>query len=41
MEDFYDKVKEILEKYKHLQPDEWNCICYAMFLEYSNEKNKS
>ncbi len=37
MGEFNDKIKEILQIQKHLDPDNWKWICHALFLQYQNE----
>ena len=40
MRKFNEKVAEILELHKHLDADDWQNICFVMFLEYQNETCK-
>jgi hypothetical protein len=37
--EFEKTVKEILEKYDHIKSENWESICYALFLEYRYEKS--
>ncbi len=37
MEEFNNKVKELLQFQDHLRSDEWRLICHAMFLYYESK----
>lgn len=39
MDEFYEKVKEILETHDNLEPTDWKWICFAMFAKYEAETN--
>jgi len=37
MEEFNNKITEILEIQNHLSSDNWKWICHALFLQYKDE----
>ncbi len=34
---FDEKINEILEKHKHIPKNNWQTLCFAMFLDYQSE----
>jgi len=38
---FEEKIKEILTIHEHIKPDDWENICYALFLQNEHERKQS